>query len=290
MLQSTWRRPGSPAWLAIGLVILVPALAEAQLFPNRTIRREKPSCATEPPFNKTVRRDYFGYYPTCWSKFPAGWACPCPNPELPNAAASFAKMPRDKSRVPSSGEDMGPGDEESPPDPDTGMRGNAPGEGPNVPLPESGRSPFELDTNPTPRPPTPPPTRPADPFTTPDPSTPGPANPRSTPPGNRPSGPSSLLEMPPIPSPTTTASSVESNRQPGSIVMSPDATLASDTSSLRPDLGPLPSAPTPAPFTPGTSATVAETEPTLGVPAPAQAPKRRSLLGALFGRGNTSTR
>ena len=50
MLKATRRRFGSPAWLAVGLVMLLPALAEAQLFPNRTIRREKPSCATEPPF------------------------------------------------------------------------------------------------------------------------------------------------------------------------------------------------------------------------------------------------
>ncbi len=87
MLKATWRRLGSPAWLAIGLVFLLPTLAEAQLFPNRTIRRERPPCTSETPFNAQVRRDYFGYYPTCWSRFPSGWACPCPNPELPNLAA-----------------------------------------------------------------------------------------------------------------------------------------------------------------------------------------------------------
>lgn len=284
MLRATWRRPGSPALLAIGLVIALPALAEAQLFPNMTIRRERPNCATEPPFNAQVRREYFGYYPTCWSKFPEGWACPCPNPELPNAAASFNKIPFNDRKMPLGDEGLLGPDEENP----DGMPGNAPGDTPNsMPLPNPSRSPFDLDTDPKP----PAGNRPAaDPFTTPDPAAPAPARPN--PRGNAPASPSetpkpstSLREMPELPA-TSPTSSRGPTLQPGSMVMMPDATLASNDS----DLGPLPTAPLPGSSYPMNSTGPNETLPVLSQPIPAQAPRRRGFLGGLFGSGNTRKR
>ena len=290
MLRATWRRLGSPAWLAIGVVMMLPALAEAQLFPNRTIRRERPSCASEPPFNAHVRRDYFGYYPTCWSKFPDGWACPCPNPELPNESASFTKIPFNKKRGLVDDEGLLGPDEMNPDGTGEGMPGNPPGENPNIPLPNSGRSPFDLDANPRPPATRPGPGAGGDPFT-PEPTLPRP-NPRDNlpaTPGNAPKPPTSLMELPPVPA-STPAESVGSNLQPGSLVMVPDATLASNSSDLRPDLGPLPSSPPPGSSLPAASATPVDSLPVLGQPAPAQAPRRKGLLGGLFGSGNTRRR
>jgi hypothetical protein len=270
MLKATWRRLGSPAWLVIGLFALIPSLAEAQLFPNRTIRRERPPCAAEPPFNAQVRRDYFGYYPTCWTRFPAGWACPCPNPELPNPAASYEKNPLGRKR-----DDLDdaprPGMDDANPDaPADGMPGNPPAEGRDIPLPNPGRSPFDLDTNPKP-----PGTDPANP----QPPAPGP--------GGRPSTSAGLMEMPKLPS-TSPSASVESPGQPGSIAMAPDAVLTSnDLSDPRPDLGPLPSSPQPS--SNSTASAAPNAMPVVGAPAPAQAPRRRGFLSGLFG-GNTRNR
>jgi hypothetical protein len=292
MIKTTRMRLGSPAWLAVALVILVPALAEAQLFPNRTIRREKPDCASEPPFYKQVRRDYFGYYPTCWSKFPAGWGCPCPDPELLAMRAALAK---DKPRIdskPSNAErdPFGPDDDmdrDTGPGPDRALPND------NRVLPPPSTSPFEMDSKPS-IPNTPPPGRT---------SGIGPS-------GSSPSTPSansapSNLELPPLPS-TSPTSSNEPAVRPGSIAMYPeDVTLASSTSNARPDLGPLPSAPMPAPYIPDTGSTTgtatSDVEMVLGTPlqaststssptiTPAQAPKRKSFLSQLFGRNNTNT-
>ena len=279
MLRATWRRLGSPAWLTIGLIVLLPALAEAQLFPNRTIRRQKPSPVVEAPYHAQVRREYFGYYPTCWRKFPEGWQCPCPNPELPNAAASFAKEPLDRDRNPASGDPLG-GPDDMPGEPGEGMPRPGPDD-PNVPLPPAGRSPFDTETGPKPL-------GEPDPSMTPDPKVP----PRNTvPPVNPPAGPTGLMEMPKLPSTSPTVS-VEEVAEPGSMVMVPDATLASNPVNSRPDLGPLPSAPLPAPSTPITYGNAAEMQPVNGVPAPspAQAPKRRGILSSLFNRNGTQNR
>ncbi len=287
MLKTTRRRLGSLALPAIGLVFLVPALAEAQLFPNRTIRREKPDCATEPPFYKQVRRDYFGYYPTCWSRFPAGWGCPCPDLELQSARAEFDKFnPKDGTRKPqNSSSSEGTEARDRPdvftePDPKPDAKPES-GEMGIPPLPKDGATPFNLDG-----PAKPPAVNP-----------PGGANP----PGNSgaslaPTAPSSLLDMPALPS-TSPTSSLEPEVRPGSIALYPkDVTLTSNTPSDRPELGPLPTAPTPEPYTPGTGVGfIAASTPTstgaesMGTPIPAQAPKRRSLLGQLFGRSNSTT-
>ena len=266
LLMTTRRRIGASGWLALGLIVGIPALAEAQLFPNQNVKRKREACVNEPPFNAHVRRDFYGYYPTCWSKFPDGWACPCPNPELPNAAESYAKRPVELQERRLDDED--PGDAANPADP------SMPGAGPDPGLPAipPNRSPFDLDS----RPETPAPGDPA-----PRPSIPGTGRP-TTRPGASPSGPpsTSLLEMPSLPAPTQVA---ESRLEPGAMTLAPEATFASNAGTDRPDLGPLPSAPMPDPSTPVYMGT---DQPTTGAPAPAstaQAPRRRSLLGGLFG-------
>jgi len=285
MLKATWRRLGSPAWLALGLLFLLPTLADAQLFPNRPIKRVRPPCSSEPPFNAQVRRDYFGYYPTCWSRFPAGWDCPCPNPEKPNLDASIRLYgPLGGQKRPTG--DTVPGMEEENPDA-AGERkpGEPAGDNP-IPLPNGGRSPFELA--PTPKPPgvTPAPARtpPADPFTSPNPPNPTPPGP-----GGRPTTSAGAMEMPLLPpiSPTT---SYEPAARPGAIAMAPDATLTSGNAADRAaDLGDLPAPPVSIPSN-LTSPAEPAAQPMPGTPAPAQAPRRKSLLGSLFGSKNTQKR
>jgi hypothetical protein len=100
-----WRARRSSATWALALVLGVPALAKAQLFPNAPIRirRQRPPCETEPPYFKTVRQQYYGYFPTCWRRWPEPWECPCPNPEKPTPemfAESFRRLPL-QDRLPS---------------------------------------------------------------------------------------------------------------------------------------------------------------------------------------------
>ena len=86
------RRPSPAAW-AIALVLGLPALAEAQLLPRLpTWKRHRPPCEAEPPIYKMYRQQYFGYYPTCWRRFPPGWGC-LDNPERPNFAADLVRQP-----------------------------------------------------------------------------------------------------------------------------------------------------------------------------------------------------
>ena len=295
-MRATRRRIGRPAWLGLGLVVALPAMAEAQLFPNRTITRERQPCATEPPFYSTVRRNYFGYYPTCWSKFPDGWGCPCPNLELPNRVAEFQERPRDafEKPLPENDIDM-PLDDGDPPAAGRAMDGQ---DLPAVPTPGRGRSPFpselnrggNLDSPTTPDPTLPPRTNsPAgrtgprpDPGTTPTPPDP------STSATGRPSGTSALLEMPPISAPASAAVVAVSNPDPtpdaGKLTLANDAAMNSTESAERPNLGPLPPAPTPNTSVP--AETIIDPSLLAGTPAtatPAQAPQRKSILGGLFG-------
>jgi hypothetical protein len=126
-------------------------LCQAQLFPNLPIRREKVPCEQEAPFYKFVRHQYYGYFPTCWRRFPPGWTCPCPNPELPNWEASKAELPLQTDLEYFQGlpgleeEGMGLEGELGP-----GLEG-PPGREPALPRE---RSPFELDTPPAGAPPT----------------------------------------------------------------------------------------------------------------------------------------
>ena len=48
-------------------------------------------CGQEDPIYKTYKHQYFGYHPTCWRQFPAGWGCP--SPAGPDREASFKKYP-----------------------------------------------------------------------------------------------------------------------------------------------------------------------------------------------------
>src|SRR5262249_24439902 len=45
----------------------------------------------EDPTYKIYKQQYFGYHPTCWHPFPAGWGCP--SPEAPNRQRSFEEIP-----------------------------------------------------------------------------------------------------------------------------------------------------------------------------------------------------
>ncbi len=129
----TWMlRPGW-AWL---IVIGCPALADAQLFPNLPIRRERPAPPEELPVYGLYRKQFYGYFPTCWRRFPPGWGCP--SPEIPNWDAELARQPLD---IP--GEQDGPVGLDEP-------RGGAadpfePGGGGDLPALPRMNSPFELD-------------------------------------------------------------------------------------------------------------------------------------------------
>lgn len=75
---------------ALFVVMLVPSVAEAQLFPNLpTRKRVKPECADELPVYGMYRNKYYGYYPTCWRQFPPGWGCP--STEAPDWQAELKK-------------------------------------------------------------------------------------------------------------------------------------------------------------------------------------------------------
>jgi hypothetical protein len=180
---------------ALIVVVSWPELARAQqtgLFPNLPIRRQRVPCDQEDPIYKVYKNKYFGYHPTCWRQFPAGWGCP--SPAGPDREASFKKYPfgggaAGASRPPGEGEE---GTEGQP-----GVTMPA-----KPPLPPASRSPFE--TNDPAAPPTTPrgrqtpsPTNPDDPFEL-DPKTP-PAAPRSGQP--RPGGPGAASNGPELSAP-----------------------------------------------------------------------------------------
>jgi hypothetical protein len=285
---------------ALALVVILPGFAQAQLFPNRNIRRERPPCASEPPFYGQVRRDYFGYFPTCWSKFPEGWGCPNPNPEAPDLATAMEDIRKKAAVYQPNLEDPGLGTLEDPMTPRT-----EPGMDPAAPaLPPAGRSPFDIDRPDGTGGPAPGGLMPG--------ARPNPANPGAAAPGAGPGaagglGPNSALppssrrslasafngsnlpEMPSLPAPSIRTGD---DAEAGAMALPAEATLASSNpENTRPDLGPLPSLPptNPGPMTgvhmaSGTMAppsTPTDAETVLGAP-PAQAPRRRSILGGLF--------
>src|SRR3954454_16823685 len=84
-----WRSPA--AWALAGS-LAVPAIAQAQLFPNRPARkRQRVDCAQELPVFQIYRHEFYGYHPTCWRRFPPGWGCP--SPEAPNWPAELIREP-----------------------------------------------------------------------------------------------------------------------------------------------------------------------------------------------------
>jgi hypothetical protein len=240
-------------------------LAEAQqsgLFPLAPIRRQRIPCPMEDPVYGLYRQEYFGYHPTCWRKFPAGWGCP--SAEGPNAAASFdpkqGGRPRDPAPAMLQTDDFG-----APAEP--GMEGPPlPGEPSGdalPPLPENRRSPFDLDTKPT----TPPPAPPAD----------G---------GAPPAGGDNPLELPPPVNAPDRAEDAPLPGLPPAGRIDPPAVGAEEESPLLALPDPVPAASTPTP-----PAAVVSPRPIAGpmapsafaTPAPVQAPRRTSLLGGLFG-------
>lgn len=139
-------RSRSSALLALAMVLGVPALAEAQLFPNLPLRRrQRPDCSHENPQFKMIRQEYWGYYPTCWRRFPAGWGCP--SPEAPNWEQAKRDLPLDK--LPES-DDAGADDATRPDDrapmredDPVGPRPDRPGNADFPPLPTDTGSPFD---------------------------------------------------------------------------------------------------------------------------------------------------
>lgn len=128
---------------ALAVVLGLPALAQAQsasLFPNREIRRERVPCCQEDPVYGIYRRQYYGYFPTCWRRFPPGWGCP--SPEAPNSYAAMEEIRREIERRAA---------EAGQAEPDPGMEPTDPGTTPElppgertIPLPGEGPSPFDV--------------------------------------------------------------------------------------------------------------------------------------------------
>lgn len=125
-----------PAIWCLACLAGLPAVAEAQLFPNLPIhKRTREDCALEKPLFGLYRQQYYGYYPTCWRKFPPGWGCP--TPDAPNWAAEVARSPVQHPGDPMNGDEK-PRDRQG--------AGDDPFEGGAMPpLPTQERSPFELD-------------------------------------------------------------------------------------------------------------------------------------------------
>jgi len=114
--------------------VSLPELARAQqggLFPLSPIRRQRVACDQELPIYKKIKYQYYGYYPTSWHPFPAGWGYP--NPEAPDKAKSF----RDQKLGAREEDQM-----ELPPEGAAPARPEG-GRSPVPPLPPGGRSPFE---------------------------------------------------------------------------------------------------------------------------------------------------
>ena len=286
-------------WVGLGLgLVVMPTLAEAQLFPNRTIKREKPSCATEPPFYAQVRRNYYGYYPTCWSRFPAGWGCPCPNPELPNAAASFAVQARDPY-TPGDAGGLGLGDDGAPPAPGPGA-GDESGV-PALPNPRGGSAFGAETTQPDPAPSA---GRGAPAGgaggnnipAIPDPSIPPQSSRRNGPATTTPTT-TSLLELPRITPPAGPPTLNATDMAAADAALAADAMLTSSAATstdaaaipAAPAAPPLPDGSMPATTTP--DAAPAPATDVSGIPAtatiagtPAQAPPKRGILTGLFNR------
>jgi hypothetical protein len=276
----------------MALVVGLPALAQAQLFPNMWIQRERTPCPNEPAFYAHVRHNYYGYFPTCWRRFPEGWACPCPNPDAPDAAASFREQPRDPKPElpPAEGFDVGAPPSPSGPDLGPGPAGGRPGRDAEMPplprnigpLNDNPTGPGGRDLNPAgPAQPVPgrgnPPTQ-RDPF---DPIPP--ALPRSSGPGSTSMrSPLPASEGPALEQPSGDAATIQPTSANDSLAGSGDPVLALPEMS-RPD-GSLAADPTMPPSLAPDATTVNSPPPANA--APAQAPRRPGLLSGLLNLGN----
>ncbi len=198
MRTKSANRAGVPWALGVLIVLGVPAFAEAQqmgLFPLGAIQRKRTPCVNEDPIYRTIRQEYYGYYPTCWRRFPTGWGCP--SPEAPDPEAAFRKLKRttiapgfEESGRPrqnptSLEDDPNRADPAGPIDEAPGGRRGAPDAGKLPPLPNGGESPFDLKDNPKPKPSTAPPPAPnTSPFDINTPPAAPAVNPRLTPPAD----------------------------------------------------------------------------------------------------------
>lgn len=141
-------------WLGlIGLAIFGGQSAEAQLFPNMWIRRQRPDPSSESPIYKMNRDQFYGLHPTEWRRFPTGWGLT--NPEAINRDELMQQVSKEVKRLDEEfgvgGNDRSRDDEDLPPRGGAGAaaggRGRDQGEAvPRpVPLPSDTESPFNLD-------------------------------------------------------------------------------------------------------------------------------------------------
>jgi hypothetical protein len=83
MITIAYRRRPSPALLAVLVVLGLPALAQAQMFPNLWVKRQRPPCTMEEPIYSVYRTQFYGYYPTQWRTFPPDWHLKSPEAVTP---------------------------------------------------------------------------------------------------------------------------------------------------------------------------------------------------------------
>ena len=178
MRTKTASRAGMSWALGCLIVLAVPAFAQAQqmgLFPLGGIQRKRTPCANEDPIYRSIRQEYYGYYPTCWRRFPSGWGCP--SPEAPDPEAAFRKLKRttiapgfEDSGRPRQNPSLDPNDPNSDPagpidDPAGARRPGMPAGDNRLPaLPNGGDSPFDIKDGVKPKPTTPPPSDNVSPF------------------------------------------------------------------------------------------------------------------------------
>lgn len=94
MSIGTRARRIAAVWGALTVLLALPRFASAQanaLFPDIYIKRQRPCPSLEDPRYRYIRENYYGYFPTCWRKFPDGWGCP--SVEAPNWNAELARLP-----------------------------------------------------------------------------------------------------------------------------------------------------------------------------------------------------
>jgi hypothetical protein len=249
MVTKSRRRWRSAVWAVLAFLGM-PALGHAQfqLFPHHFHeRRERTPSAMESPIYKMTRQQYYGYYAPCWRRFPAGWGCPCPNPDkpAPDIAGRTPARPRDER-----GSD------------DDSRRGTGPRptrDESTLPELPTGPSPFEVDN-------------PKQPLAPPLDSNPDRSGAPTVPRGaNAPAPGDGPAMTPPI---------SEASIDPfGSVLPPPPANLpATETTPLlnpgnvsAPIVGTMPGPVTGSP-------------PLYAPLAPVQAPQRRSMLGSLWDR------
>lgn len=145
--SSRWMRWSILGALACWLGLPGTGRAQSSLFPDMSIRRSRVPCELEDPRITIFRRQYYGYYPTCWRQFPPGWACPCPNPMAPNWAAAKVERPIE-GLEPEAGTEEKPGGTPPGTAPGTGAEEGRTGPLDIPDLPKSGDDPFNFPANP----------------------------------------------------------------------------------------------------------------------------------------------